>query len=504
MVSVFMKKGHLGDYVLGERTLLGRSNTENEIGINIPSYIVSRLHGEFNVHGANIYYQDLGSTNGTWLNGMSCQETVAIRPEDILTIIPKNDFEDIPECVLWVNKCPYGMHFEWSNIPLDETVNKVVVGRKGADGPMTKDLYMSRIHGEFYRSTQGWVIKDLQSFNGIYVNGDRISGFCILKPMDLIRIGSACFIFLGNQLVRGVLTDDVGIQGIGIQGTQGSDINNQRQSDGDRLKINIIEKKVSVGFRKKTLLKDINMTVHPGEMILILGGSGAGKTTFMNAVIGYESAKGSVKYGNLDVFKEYNEVKYQIGYVPQQDLLRLQDTVYDTLYAAAEMKMPGYCSPEDYDNRVNWAIELLGLAKERDTLAQKLSGGQRKRLSIAIELVGDPALVFLDEPDSGLDGIMARTLMENLRTIADLGKIVMVISHGPDRAAELFDKVMVLAKGTADQCGHLVYYGDTKDAYSYFNVDNLEGIVRKINREDEGGEGMGDALIERWANLRRR
>ena len=252
-------------------------------------------------------------------------------------------------------------------------------------------------------------------------------------------------------------------------------------------------------LKKKTLLKDINLTVEPGDFVLILGGSGAGKTTFMNAVMGYEKAEGTVTYGDVDVYEEYEQIKYNIGFVPQQDMLRYNDTVYHTLFGAAEMKMVSGTSRADWEERTEWAMELLGLERERDTLIGKLSGGQRKRLSIAIELVGNPALFFLDEPDSGLDGIMARALMENLKEIADMGKMVMIITHGPDRAADLFTKVLVLAKSEADNSGHLVYYGSVQDAKAYFETDSLEGIVRRINRKDEGGEGLADEYISRAA-----
>lgn len=96
---------------------------------------------------------------------------------------------------------------------------------------------------------------------------------------------------------------------------------------------------------------------------------------------------------------------------------------------------------------------------------------------------------------------MSRTLMENLRTIADEGKIVMVISHGPDRASDLFDKVIVLAKSVSDNCGHLAFFGSVDEAYEFFDTDSLEGVVRRINREDEGGDGMSDYFIMKYSNL---
>ena len=234
---------------------------------------------------------------------------------------------------------------------------------------------------------------------------------------------------------------------------------------------------------------------------MILGGSGAGKTTFINAVMGYEKAHGKIIYDNTDIYEEYEQMKYEIGFVPQQDLLRGSDTVYDTLSNAAEMKLPKSLSEDERENRIVSVLEELGLIRERDTLVSKLSGGQRKRLSIAVEFIANPSLFFLDEPDSGLDDIMGRGLMENLRVIADKGKIIMVITHSPERAADLFNKVIVLAKSSADNCGHLAFYGTTDEALKFFEVESFKGIVKKINRPDENGEGMADYFIEKYSKL---
>ena len=149
--------------------------------------------------------------------------------------------------------------------------------------------------------------------------------------------------------------------------------------------------------------------------------------------------------------------------------------------------------------RIQHVLETFGLERERSSLVSKLSGGQRKRLSIAVEYIGDPKLFFLDEPDSGLDGIMARSLMEDLRIIADENRIVLVITHQPDRVSDLFDKVIVLAKGVKDNIGHLAFFGIVEEAYDFFETDSLEGIVRRINRPDEGGEGLADHFIEKFS-----
>ena len=144
------------------------------------------------------------------------------------------------------------------------------------------------------------------------------------------------------------------------------------------------------------------------------------------------------------------------------------------------------------------AADLLGLSREMDTTVSRLSGGQRKRVSIAVQLMGDPMLFFLDEPDSGLDGVMSRALLENLRAIADLGKMVLIITHGPDRGADLFSKVLVLAKSERDGAGHLACFGTVEQTKAFFGVDTLEGVIRRINRPDEGGEGLADHYIDAW------
>lgn len=144
--------------------------------------------------------------------------------------------------------------------------------------------------------------------------------------------------------------------------------------------------------------------------------------------------------------------------------------------------------------RVMDVLEMVNLKHVAGSLVRSVSGGEKKRISAGVELVADPGLFFLDEPDSGLDAQSAMELMENLRQIADTGKIVMVISHSPDRAAHLFDKVIVLSKGSTDNTGHLTFFGGIEEAKTFFETNSLEGVVGKIN----GKNGQGDYFIEKW------
>ena len=130
----------------------------------------------------------------------------------------------------------------------------------------------------------------------------------------------------------------------------------------------------------------------------------------------------------------------------------------------------------------------------------KLSGGQRKRLSIAMEFLSNPTLFILDEPDSGLDGVMARKLFLKLRQIADQGKIIIVITHTPDRVIDLFDDVIVLAKDS-NRTGRLAYFGPIQGAREFFGKETMEEIVMAVNREEEGGEGRADEFVMKYAEV---
>lgn len=266
------------------------------------------------------------------------------------------------------------------------------------------------------------------------------------------------------------------------------------------LTVNINQRTVLDFFKKKVLLKDIHMQIPKGHLVLLLGGSGAGKTTYLNAVTGYEKADANIKLGDNDVYKDYAKMMYDIGFVPQQDLMRGNDTVLMTLSDAATLRLPSNVSASDRNKRIAEVLQQFGLKSVKNNLVEKLSGGQRKRLSIAMEFISDPTLFILDEPDSGLDGVVARSLFEKLRAIADEGKIVLVITHTPDRVIDLFDDVIVLAKDKT-RTGRLAYYGPVNEAYEFFGKDSMEDILLSINQVDEGGEGKADEFVEKYADM---
>ena len=266
------------------------------------------------------------------------------------------------------------------------------------------------------------------------------------------------------------------------------------------LTVNLTERTATEFFQKKYLLRDIHLAIRPGHMVLLLGGSGAGKTTFLNAVNGYEKAKAKVHLNGGDIYGEYKKMMYQVGFVPQQELMRGKDTVYHTLVDASLLRLPSGVSGADRRKRIDEVMTIFGLTPVKNNLVEKLSGGQKKRLSIAMEFISNPSLFILDEPDSGLDGVMARELMEQLRRIADQGKIVIVITHTPDRVIDLFDDVIVLAKDT-NRTGRLAFFGSIEEARKFFGKEKMEEIVLTINRQEEGGEGRADEFIGKYAEV---
>lgn len=461
--------------------------------ITIHADCMTRMHGKFHRTEEGFEYEDLGSPTGTYYNDVKIGtgklpqgEPVRLKDGDVLRIEPEG-FERSSDGsnVVILFRERYIANLQWRSIDLGTGADAFCISRfeekVGEDEAFVQGEKIPELPKHFasvYMKDGAWMVMDHSTKYGVYLNNHKVTAETAIHPKDVIRIGNTQFVFRRNRLEY-----------------------SHKESSNENLQVHIEERSVWNLFRKKILLEDINLTISPGEMVLILGGSGAGKTTFINAVMGYEKAKGTIKKGDRDIYQDYNQMKYEIGFVPQQDLLRGDDTVIDTLENAAEMKLPVSVTKEERMQQVNKTLEEFGLDREKDNLVEKLSGGQRKRLSIAVEFISSPSLFFLDEPDSGLDGVMARELMENLRHIADQQKIVMVISHAPDRAADLYDKVLVLAKGEQDNIGHLAFYGLVKEAKAFFETETLEGIVKRINRTDEGGEGRADEYIKRFAEM---
>ncbi len=509
IITVVDKAGNVYSQPVKNYISIGRTSVGSDCELQLASPIVSKKHGEIFIADGRFYYRDLESTNGTYINnrhyGVASGETLCQLTEGAVLSFEVRQGEvchpDSIYCVFSIE----GITFEQINVvPLSETIAELQIGRMVESGIKLDSPMISERHASFFNTQNGWAIIDHKSTNGVYLNGKRISSPKYLKVYDVVRIVNSVFIYCGDKLIclgGSVLKSSPSVSETKPRETIQSEVRKAPENKNADLVIDIVERSVVQRFKKMMLLQDINISVSNGEMVLILGGSGAGKTTFINAVMGYEKASGKITYNDTDIYEEYEQMKYEIGFVPQQDLLRTSDTVYDTLANAAEMKLPRGISDEKREAQILEVLNRFGLSREKESLVSKLSGGQKKRLSIAVEFISNPSLFFLDEPDSGIDDVMGRGLMETLREIADLGKIIMVITHSPERAADLFDKVIVLAKSTKDNCGHLAFFGGVQEAFDFFGVSSFRDIVKKINRPDEKGEGLSDYFIEKYQTM---
>ena len=232
-------------------------------------------------------------------------------------------------------------------------------------------------------------------------------------------------------------------------------------------------RKLTVERGGKTILSGVDFQASDGEMIGILGPSGSGKSTLLMALNGFRPATaGRVTLDGKDFYENFETFKSDIGFVPQDDIVPAALRVERTLGYAAELRLPDL-EPEARIARVNMVMRILGLTESKDTRVSSLSGGQRKRVSVGVELLSKPRMLFADEPTSGLDPALERSLTENFRKLADDGHMVIVTTHIMS-SLSLYDKLCVVNKGK------LAFFGPPDQIKSHFKVDDFIEIYNVL------------------------
>ena len=222
-----------------------------------------------------------------------------------------------------------------------------------------------------------------------------------------------------------------------------------------------------------TLLDGVSFRVEPGELVAIIGGSGAGKTTLLDAVAGLTPfTSGSVHFGGVDATANRRRFRSSVGYVPQDDIIHLDLALAATLRYAAQLRLPSSASAEEIDSAVTEVMDAVGLAAHADVRVRSLSGGQRKRASIAVELLTRPQVFFLDEPTSGLDPVTSEELIEHLRHVADHSATVVFTTHSVDDL-RWCDRIVFMARG-----GRLAFVGTLDEALTHFGVETVGELYR--------------------------
>lgn len=235
-----------------------------------------------------------------------------------------------------------------------------------------------------------------------------------------------------------------------------------------------ISKKVG----RRRILRDVSLVARPRELVAIVGASGAGKTTLLKALAGVqEPTAGHVLFNGRDLYEHFDALRAGIGYVPQDDIIHRRLSVQRALGYAAQLRLPRGTSRHDRKVRVDEVIAELGLEEQRTTMVDRLSGGQRKRVSIGVELLTRPPIFFLDEPTAGLDPGTERRMMDLLRQLAEKGRTVVLVTHATHNIRRC-DKVMFLAGG-----GRVAFFGTPDEALAYFGVEDFEEIYDQLETQ---------------------
>ncbi|MFI8405077.1 FHA domain-containing protein [Streptomyces sp. NPDC085463] len=347
------------------------------------------------------------------------------------------------------------------------------IGRALENELVVSDLQVSRNHAEFHATPDGrFEIRDLGSHNGTYVNGQPIpkGGTAFLGPQDIVGVGHSTFRIVGGQLEEFVDTGSVSFSARHLTVTV----------DGG-----------------KQILKDVTFGVPEKSLIGVIGPSGSGKSTLLKALTGYRPAnEGDVLYDNRSLYKQFAELRQRIGLVPQDDILHKELTVQKALRYAAKLRFPGDTATAEREARIDEVLRELKLDIHKEKKVTSLSGGQRKRVSVALELLTKPSLIFLDEPTSGLDPGMDRDVMQLLRGLADDGRTVLVVTHSVAELG-LCDKLLVMAPG-----GSVAYFGPPEEALNFFGYSTWADVFSAFEnyREyDWAGRWKGSQHYQMYA-----
>lgn len=450
-----------------ERAYLVGRDPGADLVLDVPT--VSARHFSIRRVAGGYEVRDLGSSNGTFVNRSDVRVTgpVVVRESDVL--------------FLGSYRLPLALVVEKLGLAGREPVTVTL-----ASGPMVLgraddcDLVLpypqvSAHHARLVPQADGsCLVEDLGSTNGTYVDGQRVRR-AVLRPGGTLSLGSVPVVLQAGRVLRPtLLRGTVRVDAVGVSRT-------------------VVHRVTGAPL---TLLDRVSVSIYPSELVGIMGPSGAGKTTLLMALNGYEPPQeGRVLVGGEDLYANFDRFRGLIGYVPQDDIIHKELTVRESLYYTARLRLPEDTTDAEIEQRIERVLADLHLTEQADQVIgsvedKVLSGGQRKRVNLAQELITDPEVLFLDEPTSGLSAKDTADVMEVLRSLADRGRTVVVTIHQP--SAEVYrkmDHVLLLAKG-----GRVAFFGPTEpDSYEYL------GVPEDRRAPDRVMERLDEAPPEEWA-----
>jgi ABC-type multidrug transport system ATPase subunit len=428
---------------------------------------VSARHARVVVEPDGLWLEDLGSRNGTFVGTPPRRiERESITLEDQITVgstpLPRSSLRDLLERTQPLPSAGDAIQLEPASM--------VTFGRRAGANVAIDHPAVSALHASVTHEQGRVIVRDLGSMAGTFVDGRRIERPMEISPGSIVQVGERRF-----------------------------------QLSSDRLSLepvhapaDVIEAAdVSVEASGRRLLEDVSLVVQPGEMVAIMGPSGAGKSTLLSVLNGQVMpAAGRIVVGGLDLHDHFDLFRGRIGYVPQDDILHADLTVWQALWYAARLRLPPDTTDAEIESRIRAVITQLGLAGTEQTRVgdqrkRGVSGGQRKRVNLAMELLTDPPILVLDEPTSGLSSTDTLSVIELLRKLADTGKTILVTIHQPSLDTfQKFDAVAVIARdASTGQIGRLAWYGRAwPDAVAFFEppvpgaapATNVDGLLRGL------------------------
>ncbi|MDO8614386.1 MAG: ATP-binding cassette domain-containing protein [Dehalococcoidia bacterium] len=437
--------GAAQEYALGPGALIIGRDPASDIPVDDPK--VSRRHAEVRPAAGGYEIVDAGSANGLFL-GTTKVERRALADGDVLRIGRHTT-------LTYRSGAPPPARVELG----EQTV--LTVGRDPENAIVLDHPSVSARQVAIMNRGGQVFVEDAGSSSDTYVNAQPLARGELrpLQPGDIVQVGPTKFVVAGQALQRVDESRDIRLDALHLQKT------------------------VAKG---RNLLQDISLAIEPQEFVAIVGVSGAGKSTLLDALNGFRRpTEGRVLVNGTDLYRNYDAYRSLLGYVPQDDTIHKELTVYEALDYAGRLRLPADTRPAERRARVEEVMETLGLTERRDVPIQRLSGGQRKRVCIGTELLTQPGLFYLDEATSGLDPGTESQMMRLLRRLADEGHTVLLVTHATKNVM-LCDQAVFLAKG-----GHLAYYGPPEEALAYFGVPDFDAIYEKLEGElspEEWGE----------------
>jgi ABC transport system ATP-binding/permease protein len=445
--------------------------------------LVSYNHAKIMVMEGKAVLFDSESTNGTFIEGRRVSRLdlaggeevelgqggpklrVGIQSEQVATLDGQQRAMGGPKATIFggapaVQDLSLGDAALLGEYPLED---RLVIGRS-ADNTITLDsMYVSNTHATIEQRGGVYYLKDAGSANGTYLGGERITDAPMVAGTEFL-VGPYMLKFTGSA-VRVFDT--------------------RTKTWVDAYELCRTDPKT-----KRNFLDRVSLKIQPGEFVCILGPSGCGKSTLLKSLNGLSPANsGAVLMNNIEFYANYEQLKHQVGYVPQDDIIHPQLSIWRTLQYAAKLRLPPGTGADKREERIRDVLSALELYDHRLKPVHKLSGGQRKRVSIAVELLTDPAIIYLDEPTSGLDPNLEEKMMVLLREMSLRGKTVASVTHTLDNI-KLADKVTFLVDGK------LAFFGSADEASDYFNVERLPEAYKRFEERKGNTDSLRTDFLE--------